>query len=60
MSRIAAPMKAAPMRAERIIPSQIGGSGSFMFVLLVVGVPAGNEKTIPHLWNKLNRKMQNF
>ena len=30
-------MKAAPMRAERIIPSQMGGSGSFMCVVDCAG-----------------------
>jgi hypothetical protein len=33
--------------------------GSGWLVLLVVGVARGDEKTFPHAWNKLNRKMQN-
>lgn len=30
--------------------------GWFCWLLVL---PSGNEKTIPHVWNKLNRKMQN-
>jgi len=25
-----------------------------------LGVARGDEKTFPHMWNKLNRKMQNY
>ena len=31
-----------------------------LVVLLVGGVPAGNEKTIHHALNLINTKMQNF
>ena len=49
------------MRAERIMPSQIGGSGSFMCVVgWLLVLPAGNEKTIHHALNLINTKMQNF
>ena len=37
MSRITAPMKAAPAIADRIMPSQIGGSGSFMCLVGCAG-----------------------
>lgn len=34
---ITAPMKAAPAIADRIMPSQMGGSGSFMCVVCCAG-----------------------
>ena len=39
------------------------GSGGMIVVHVGwfwLGVARGDEKTIPHMWNKLNRKMQNY
>jgi hypothetical protein len=47
--------------SERNLYGVVGGSADCFHVgWFWLGVARGDEKNFPHMWNKLNRKMQNY